>query len=126
MKTVAAFLNSQGGTLLIGVDDEDKVLGLEQTDYQSFGAQGKLSDSWSKHWDSVLRNYLGDAAHTLVTCELVKLEQGTVALVHVAKPSPKPVWLTNKSKGDAEELYIRRMASTVELKGKELEKYLKG
>lgn len=126
MKTVAAFLNSQGGTLLIGVDDNDKVLGLETTDYKSFNAQGKLTDSWSKHWDSVLRNYLGDAAHNLVTCELVKLEEGAVAIVHVEKPSPKPVWLTNKSKGDAEELYIRRMASTVELKGKELEKYLKG
>lgn len=126
MKTVAAFLNSQGGTLLIGVDDNDKVLGLETTDYKSFSQQGKLTDSWSKHWDTVLRNYLGDAVHNLVTCELVKLEEGTVAIVHVEKPSPKPVWLTNKSKGDAEELYIRRMASTVELKGKELERYLKG
>lgn len=125
MKTVAAFLNSQGGTLLIGVDDNDKVLGLETTDYKSFNAQGKLSDSWSKHWDTVLRNYLGDAVHNLVTCELVKLDEGTVAIVHVEKPSPKPVWLTNKAKGDAEELYIRRMASTVELKGKELERYLK-
>ncbi|MBK6883029.1 MAG: putative DNA binding domain-containing protein, partial [Flavobacteriales bacterium] len=89
-------------TLLIGVDDNDKVLGLESTDYKSFSAQGKLIDSWSKHWDSVLRNYLGDAVHNLVTCELVKLEEGTVAIVHVEKPSPKPVWLTHKAKGDAE------------------------
>lgn len=126
MKTVAAFLNSQGGTLLIGVDDNDQVLGLETTDYRSFNRQNKLTDSWRKHWDTLLRNYLGDAAHDLVTCELVKLEEGTVAIVHVEKPSPKPVWLTNKSKSDAEEMYIRRMASTVELKGKELEKYLKG
>src|SRR6266571_9260234 len=35
-KTVAAFANSQGGTLLIGVDDEGQVLGLEH-DYLSLG-----------------------------------------------------------------------------------------
>ncbi len=28
LKTVAAFLNTEGGTLLIGVDDEGNVLGL--------------------------------------------------------------------------------------------------
>ncbi|MBK9175264.1 MAG: putative DNA binding domain-containing protein [Flavobacteriales bacterium] len=125
MKTVAGFLNGQGGTLLIGVDDEDKVLGLEQTDYKSF-PKDKPHDSWSKHWDNTLRNYFGDSVHTLVTCELVRLDDRTVALVHIPARAPKPVWLINKSKNDAEELYIRRMGSTVELKGKELEKYLKG
>ena len=29
LKTVAAFANSQGGTLLIGVDDERQIVGLE-------------------------------------------------------------------------------------------------
>src|ERR1017187_10373679 len=35
IKTVAAFLNSNGGTLLIGVDDDRQVLGL-QGDYSAF------------------------------------------------------------------------------------------
>jgi len=35
IKTVAAFLNSDGGTLLIGVDDERNVVGL-QGDYGLF------------------------------------------------------------------------------------------
>jgi hypothetical protein len=36
LKTVAAFANSQGGTLLIGVDDEGQILGLDY-DLQSLG-----------------------------------------------------------------------------------------
>ena len=40
LKTVAAFANSQGGTLLIGVDDEGTILGLEQ-DYLSLDG-GKI------------------------------------------------------------------------------------
>jgi hypothetical protein len=34
VKSVAAFANAQGGTLLIGVDDEGTILGLER-DYRS-------------------------------------------------------------------------------------------
>jgi len=38
VKTAAAFLNSEGGTLLIGVDDDGKVLGLEN-DYKNLQKQ---------------------------------------------------------------------------------------
>jgi predicted HTH transcriptional regulator len=33
-KTISAFMNSEGGTLLIGVDDENNVIGL-QDDYET-------------------------------------------------------------------------------------------
>ena len=37
-KTIAGFMNSEGGTLLIGVDDHGNVLGLEK-DFATFGGQ---------------------------------------------------------------------------------------
>ena len=35
LKTLAAFMNSQGGTLIIGIDDNGNSLGLEK-DYETF------------------------------------------------------------------------------------------
>ncbi len=35
-KNIAAFLNREGGTLIIGVDDDKNILGLEQSDYTTF------------------------------------------------------------------------------------------
>ena len=46
LKTVAAFANSQGGTLLIGVDDQGTILGLEQ-DYLSL--EGGNRDKFELH-----------------------------------------------------------------------------
>jgi len=47
IKTVAAFTNSDGGTLLIGVDDDGNVLGLEN-DYAALGNADK--DKFELHW----------------------------------------------------------------------------
>ncbi|MGH8018188.1 MAG: AlbA family DNA-binding domain-containing protein [Opitutaceae bacterium] len=55
MKTVAAFANSQGGTLLIGVDDAGNILGLEH-DYLS------LQDGNRDKFELHLRNLLTDRA----------------------------------------------------------------
>lgn len=36
MKSISAFSNADGGTLIIGVDDDGNILGLEK-DYRSLG-----------------------------------------------------------------------------------------
>ena len=35
LKTIAAFMNSEGGTLIVGVDDSGNILGVEK-DYETF------------------------------------------------------------------------------------------
>ena len=40
VKTVAAFANAQGGSLLIGVDDDGQAVGLSR-DYESLGESGR-------------------------------------------------------------------------------------
>src|SRR5262249_15667689 len=56
MKTVAAFANSQGGTLLIGVDDSGNVLGLE-SDYHSLGNADR--DRFELHLRNLLNQQFG-------------------------------------------------------------------
>jgi hypothetical protein len=58
LKTVAAFANSQGGTLLIGVDDNGQILGLDH-DYQSLDDGNK--DKFEIHLRNLLNQQFGIA-----------------------------------------------------------------
>ena len=60
-KTIAAFMNSEGGTLFIGVDDDGNVIGLEN-DYlllkkrNSDGFEPELRQSIEKHLKNKIAN----------------------------------------------------------------------
>src|SRR3712207_6558701 len=63
VRTLAAFLNAQGGTLLIGVDDEGNVLGLE-ADIACL--QKKSLDGFELTLRSAIANHLGQQVDPLV------------------------------------------------------------
>jgi predicted HTH transcriptional regulator len=44
LKTIAAFMNSEGGTLIVGVDDSGNILGVEK-DYETFSDNIVLIES---------------------------------------------------------------------------------
>jgi hypothetical protein len=119
-KNIAAFLNSDGGTLIIGVDDEKNVVGLEATDYTTFSRPDK-QDEWSKHLDNLIQNHVGNKFHTLINTGFIQLEDKTVAIIEV-NASREPVWLQNN---DKQEFYVRRTASAIQLTPKETAEYIK-
>lgn len=57
LKTIAAFMNSQGGTLIIGIDDNGNSLGLEK-DYETFSDR-KNWDGWVRYLVNMIRKYIG-------------------------------------------------------------------
>lgn len=119
-KNIAGFLNSEGGTLIIGVDDDKNILGLEETDYKTFSKADKV-DEWSKHLDNLIQNFIGNKMHAFINApEFIPIDGKTIVLIEV-KPSPEPVWLKN---GNIEEFYIRRTASAIQLSGKEAVEYI--
>jgi hypothetical protein len=120
LKTLAAFLNSDGGTLYIGIKDDGNILGLEQTDFTTFSKPNK-EDEWKKHFDNLIGNALGNATHALVKTQLVLIENKSIAVVAVNK-SIDPIWMKNE-KG-VEEVYVRRTASTIGLQGNEAVQYI--
>lgn len=119
-KNIAGFLNSEGGTLIIGVDDGKNILGLENTDYTTFSKPDK-QDEWSKHLDNLMQNFIGNKMHHFIQTQFIQTEDSkTIALVEV-QPSTEPVWLKN---GSVEEFYIRRTASAIQLSGREAMEYI--
>jgi hypothetical protein len=119
VKTVAGFLNSrQGGTLLIGVTDDRKVVGLDR-DYHSLAKPGegpvgpdKQRDRFQLHLRNLLAAKIGqDVSNLCIGVSIVPRDGKDVCLVH-AGCSPTPVYIGGPK---AKAFYLRVGASTVEL-----------
>jgi hypothetical protein len=113
-KNLAAFLNSEGGSLFIGVDDDGNILGLEETDFASFKGDNK-KDEFVKHFDNLVQNYFGNDMVHKFKVEFETIEFKTIALIHIKDKATAPVIITNPEKNNQEEFYVRRNASAVAL-----------
>lgn len=124
MKTVAAFANSQGGTLLIGVADDGEVLGLEP-DYHSLGGVG--CDKFELHLRNLLNQQFGIGFVTSKV--LIKFhEVGGKEVCQIETPPAKePVILQVKDKNGqpTERFYARSGNSSQEIPLSELNAYIK-
>lgn len=124
MKTVAAFANSQGGTLLIGVADDGNVIGLEH-DYQSLGDVDR--DKFELHLRNLLNQKFGTG---FVTSKIVikfhEVQAKEVCQVETAK-AKEPVILkfTDKAGQMIEKFFARSGNSSQEIPLGELNTYIK-
>ena len=118
LKTIAAFLNTEGGDLLIGVADDRKVLGIEHDRLDS-------DDKFMRHLTQAVRNGLGDSAGTCVDPNTQIVAGKTVCLVSCQR-SPEPVYLRWKGleKSASGDLYVRTGPGTVQLGNGDAAKYV--
>ena len=116
MKTVTAFLNSEGGHLLIGVDDKGKPVGLEN-DFASLVRQD--TDGFENHFNNLFRSMVGPEFRRLVKLKFDNIDGKTVCLASV-EPGHKPAYLKT---GDGEDFYIRTGNVTTPLKMSEVAAY---
>lgn len=100
VKTIAGFLNTEGGILLIGVDDDGKVLGIEE-DLKTL--KRRHVDGFQQVLIQAVSDYLGTEFCKYLKATFEEKEKKTACIVKV-QPSPKPVFLLAKG---AKEFYIR-------------------
>jgi predicted HTH transcriptional regulator len=100
MKTLVAFLNSSGGYLLIGVDDDRGVLGLEP-DLSTL--RKPTVDAFETAFNAAFNKMIGVEFREYIDVAFPKVEDKLICVVHVS-PSNDPVFLVEK--GD-EKFYIR-------------------
>jgi hypothetical protein len=115
MKAIAAFMNSNGGTLLIGVKDDQEILGLE-TDFNSFNKNDKM-DEFQKHLDNILERSFSSSCFSLLTINFPVINDKTVCKI-IVKPAKKASYF-EKTK-----FFIRRNASSKELLAAEMMDYI--
>ena len=118
LKTIAAFLNTEGGDLLIGVDDDRRVLGIAQDRLEN-------DDKFMLHLAQAVRNGLGDRAGTCIDPKIQIIKGKTVCLVSCQR-SPEPVYLRWKGlqKAEGGDLYVRSGPGTVRLGEDDAQEYV--
>ncbi|WP_394939043.1 helix-turn-helix domain-containing protein [uncultured Ilumatobacter sp.] len=109
VKTIAAFLNTQGGTLLIGVSDDRLPIGIEVDQFDD-------DDKFLLHLYQTAQNALGAAATALIRTSFADTPAGQVCIVDCAKSS-EPVICNTKKFRDA--FFVRTGPGTKNLEGDE-------
>jgi hypothetical protein len=123
VKSVAAFANAQGGTLLIGVDDEGTILGLER-DYESLGDADR--DKFELHLRNILNQHFGTAiVTTRIQIRFHIVDDKELCQVEIASFSaPVLVKFADKNGQVQERFYVRSGNSSQELSKTEMLAYL--
>ena len=120
VKTIAAFMNTHGGTLLIGVNDHGRPVGIE-ADYPL--VKGGDRDGWELWLTAAVKNALGTVAATDLCVRFCAVEGRTIARIDV-RPGEEPVFASRK--GELRQVFFARLNnSTEELSGPALLDYRK-
>jgi hypothetical protein len=120
VKTAAGFLNVEsGGTLLIGVNDDGQILGLEN-DYKTMGKK-PTRDGYENWLITLMLDEFGKDSIPLIRVSFHRMGGKDVCQI-VFKPSPRPIFVRD---GNADHLYVRAGNSTRLLTSREAVEYCK-
>jgi hypothetical protein len=123
LKTIAAFSNGEGGTLIIGVNDDMEIIGLDN-DYNTLKEGTK--DGFEIHLRNLINTSYGvEFASTLrITFPVIEEKEICVIEIH---PGKKPLFTTiledNGTK--TEKFYLRSGNSSPELPIREIPTYIR-
>lgn len=127
-KTVAGFLNTHGGILLVGVSPSRSVLGIEP-DFAHLGNSAD-GDAWQLAFKELVIKRLGEAVWSGMRTSLITHGEKTVAIVSCPRRSVE-TWhhggVVDRFGGvdDDEHFYARIASATHELKGPELVRWIR-
>jgi hypothetical protein len=114
LKGVVAFLNTRGGNLLIGVNDDGEILGLEADEFQN-------EDKCRLHFKNLISQHIGLEFSRYIHLDVVDVDERQVVVVQCDRCT-EPVFL--KQGKDDEDFYIRSGPASVKLPGSKMLKYL--
>jgi len=117
-KTLSAFMNAEGGKILIGVKDDGEILGIGK-DCDTL--KNKNRDGFLLQLTQVINQYLGKEFNQYINIKIVQIQGKDVSVVDVTN-SAMPVFLKN---ADKEEFYIRASASSQPMSIREANEYIK-
>jgi hypothetical protein len=118
VKTVVAFLNTSGGVLVIGVDDDGTIRGL-QPDYDSLNKSNR--DGLELHLQQIISKRIGiDRYQHRVSVEFHDRDGKDLCMLRI-RPSLKPVVLTDQNQPC---LFVRAGNATKSLNVEETIRYV--
>lgn len=117
-KTLSAFLNSDGGILFVGIDDDQNILGLDD-DISTLKKQD--IDGFELQLIEVIKKYIGKELSTHIKIRFPGIDNKKLCQITVSKSS-KPVFISFEGK---EDFFIRSGCSSQPLSREEQSAYEK-
>jgi len=114
LKTIVAFLNTEGGTLLLGVSDNGEVTGID-IEIDKFHKSN--ADRFLLHMKNIIKTRIGEQFYPYIEYNLVLVGNKNVLFVK-CKDSESPCYL------DGAEFYARTNPATDRLEGPKLVQYV--
>ncbi|MGV6817712.1 MAG: RNA-binding domain-containing protein [Thiotrichales bacterium] len=113
LKTLAAFLNSKGGSLIIGVADDGEPVGIEVDSFPN-------EDKMYLRLINLIKDRIG-IAYMMYLHPRFDEYKNTRVLAVECLPAKSPVFVRD---GNHERFYLRTGASTTELQGSQMQEYI--
>jgi Putative DNA-binding domain len=123
LKTICAFLNTSGGVLYVGVDDERRVLGIE---YDFSCMTNAESEGNRDTWELLLRDLVrarfkeGPTVNDYLSCQFAEIDARLVARIQVAARGS----LSFLRKKDGFQLFRRQGNRTEQVFIEEMEEFI--
>jgi hypothetical protein len=114
LKSVTAFMNSEGGTLLVGINDESNIEGIEADGFEN-------QDKCRLHVKNLINQHIGAEFSRHIDCNL-QIVNGKTIVVITCEKATDPVFL---KVGKNEDFFIRSGPSSIRLSMSKMVQYLK-
>jgi predicted HTH transcriptional regulator len=115
LKGIVGFLNTSGGILLIGVDDDGVILGLDADEFEN-------NDKIQLHFKNLISQHIGLEFSKYINLFIEELESKNIIVIE-CKKSHQPAFLYDKND---ELYYIRSGPESVSLSISKALKYIQG
>ncbi|MCK5663987.1 MAG: putative DNA binding domain-containing protein, partial [Thiotrichaceae bacterium] len=113
LKGLVGFMNTHGGILLIGIDDDANILGIENDEFDN-------EDKILLHFKNLLNQHIGLEFSNYINLIINKIEDKTILVIECER-ADKPAFLYNKN---SEDFYIRSGPASVKLSISKVLKYI--
>jgi hypothetical protein len=123
LKTIAAFSNAQGGTLIMGVTDDLEIIGLEY-DYKSL--KNGTKDEFELHFRNLIKSSYGiEFSSSNLDVHFPIVDDTEICVIEI-KPWHKPLYtkVTDKNGVKSEKFYLRNGNSSPDLPISEVAEYV--
>jgi len=118
-KTISSFMNSEGGTLFIGVEDNGNIIGIE-TDYLLL-TKKRDKDGYMQKFNEIVIKFIGIECSSCLKILIENVNKKDICIIGIAK-SDQPVYVNLQSR---KEFYSRFGSNTNLLDTEKAVKYIK-
>lgn len=113
LKTMAAFMNSRGGTLFVGVEDDGNPLGIEIDGFPN-------EDKYMLHLTNLIKNRMGSEHSDFINYDVIRYKGFNILRVD-CEPSTQPVYIKD---GDTDYFFVRVGPSTLKMRLSKVHDYV--